>query len=180
MSNSIEKSGLLFLRNISSFLLIIILFFNIFGYQVYFTMLQNSVRKEIKSRIREGINEADLTIIVISDDNRKEITWIKPLKEFTFHGNLYDVVRVSDKEGKIIYSCINDTRESKLLKDFASKSESGNKARKLLSNISLNFIYENCSFFLFNNSTAHIYKPSSFMIVSKSIETSDPPPKHLL
>lgn len=180
MSNSIKKSGLLFLGNISSFFLIIILFFNIFGYQVYFTMLQNSVRKEIKSRIREGINESELTIIVISDNNRNELTWIKPLKEFSFHGNLYDVIRVSDKEGKIIYSCIKDTKESKLLKDFASKSETGNKARKLLSNISLNFIPENSSFLLFNNSTANIYKPSSFILVSKSIETSDPPPKHLL
>jgi hypothetical protein len=160
--------------------LIAILFFNIFGYFIYFNFLQNNIRKEISSRMRQGMHDSELSIIEVNSRNLSELQWIKPNKEFRFRGCLYDLVKTAQKDGKEFLYCINDTRESKLISDFAKNTESNQRAKKLLSNfISANYISCETNFSPVDICNIYHFSISHFNILLNIREINDPPPKLL-
>jgi hypothetical protein len=175
-----KSSGLKKLGKTISLLLIIVLFFNISGHYIYFNVLQNNIRHEIKTRIRHGLHESELTIIEITAQNQTELTWIKPQKEFTYRGDMYDVVKVIEKNGTRYFHCINDTKENKLIREFAKRAESSQKARRLLSNISLTYIFQEEFYDNIIETSDHEYYTQPFNLTSKIKDTSDPPPKLFL
>jgi hypothetical protein len=163
--------------NLTSLLLVIILLFNVCGYFILFNVVQKNIRREIRVRIREGTRESELTLIEVSGFNDPEIKWIEPDKEFTYHGNMYDVVKIARKGGKQLYYCIDDVKEKELIVDFQKKHESNQKARKLLSNITTVFTLPISSPFHINEASEQAFCVSYFDIKSKIREVADPPPK---
>jgi hypothetical protein len=163
---------------LSSLILVSILAFNVCGYYIYFNLAQDNIRREIRARIREGSKEKDLTVIEISGDSANEIRWIKPNKEFTYQGNMYDVVKIKQRNGRKAYYCINDTKENKLIADFSRKCESNQKARKLVSSFSQNYVFQPESLFHINETSNHDFTILSFDIRSKIKEVCVPPPKY--
>jgi len=165
---------------LSSLLLVIILLFNVCGYYIIFNVVQNNIRHDIKEQIREGMTESELTMIEITVQNEAEIRWIEHNREFTYRGNMYDVVKIKPvRDGKILY-CINDIRERKLITDFAKKNESNQKAKKLLGNFSTNFLPQPGLLRYINESSDQDFLLYTFDIQSKIKETADPPPKLIL
>jgi hypothetical protein len=162
---------------IASLLMLLIFLFNVCGYYICFQFVQSEIRREIQARIREGLDNSELTVITVSANDNLEVRWIKPDKEFTYHGSLYDVVKTELKNGKIVYHCINDSREKKLINDFNKKNESNQKSRKILTS-------HNTSYFAQFRALAHINEISDrdfysmpFDYISRIKEVSDPPPK---
>jgi hypothetical protein len=180
MSNKTIKSGTGFSGKSTSLLLIIILLFNVFGYNVYFNVLQNSIRREISFRIKSGIQESELIIIELTTQIEQEITWIKPEKEFTHGGNLYDVVRVTHNNGKTFFHCINDTKENRLIREYAKNANSSQKARKIMNSINLIYFCDQGSDLYLRETSNHEYYTKAFHLTSKNREISDPPPKAIL
>jgi hypothetical protein len=167
-------------EKLSSLLLVIILLFNVCGYYIFFNVVQNNIRHDIKEQIRAGMTESELTMIEITVQNEAEIRWIEHNREFTYRGNMYDVVKIKPvRDGKILY-CINDIRERKLITDFAKKNESNQKVRKLLSNFSNNFLPQPGMLRYINESSDQDFLLYTFDIQSKIKETADPPPKLIL
>jgi hypothetical protein len=169
-----------FKGKIISLLLLTIMLFSVCGYFVLFNLAQNQIQREIKSRIRHGLIDSELTIIEVTVQNATEIRWIKPGKEFTYRGNMYDVVTVTEKNGKTLLKCINDIREKKLIRDFAKNAESSQKARKLINNISLTYIFQEEFYHNINETSNHEYYTRPNDLASKIIEIADPPPKSIL
>jgi hypothetical protein len=158
-------------------MMIIILLFNVCGYFILYDVLQAKTHREIKARINAGINEKELTVIELNSLNAAEIHWIEADKEFTWHGNMYDVVKSDIKNGvKQIY-CLNDTKERKLIKEFEDKNDQAQKTRKLLTNFSLVFLPQPSSNPFITESTDQDFFTRQSYIKSKIREIADPPPK---
>ncbi len=164
-------------KYISLILLIIILFLSN-GYQLYFRYLQHNIRQEIKHEIKNGLNENELSIIVVSDNDEKEIEWTKKNKEFRYKGEMYDIVKTKINGNKKIYYCINDVKEEHLIANFTKHNRRRNKIllriKKLLSN---KYLPKNNSE---NNKIlqANIYFAEyQFLYKSRFKETLSPPPK---
>jgi len=162
---------------LTCFCLVLILLFNVCGYHIFFNLAQSNLRREIKTRIREGLNEDELTFIEVSARNDAEIMWIKPKKEFSYHGNRYDVVKINYKDGRTYIHCINDIKENKLITEYSKNSESNQKARKLLNNIFTCFVANIDLFFHIRETSDHDYYSyqSDLNLIIKEI--ADPPPK---
>ena len=164
-------------KYISFILLIIILFFSN-GYYLYFKYLQHNIQLEIKHGIRKGLKEKDLSIIIVSLNNEKEIEWTKKNKEFRYKGMMYDIVKTKIKSNKKIYYCINDIKEKKLIANYTKHNRRRNKVllklKKILSN---KYLPENYSI---NNKIgkANVYFAEyQFFYKSRFIGTLSPPPK---
>ena len=145
---------------------------------MYFKYLQNNIQQEIKHKIRKGLKGKDLSIIVVSLNNEKEIEWIKKNKEFRYKGLMYDVVKTKIKNNKKIYYCINDIKEKNLIANYTRHNRRRNKVllklKKVLSN---KYLPENYSI---NNKIekANVYFAKyKFFYKSRFMETLSPPPK---
>ncbi len=164
-------------KHFSYILLIIVLFFSI-GYHLYFKYLQINIQQNIKLEIRKGIDEKDLSIIVVTSENEKEIEWIKKGKEFRYKGSMYDVVKTETLSNKKIYYCIDDIKERNLITNYTKQNRKNNKTLLLLKKILSNkYFPEN---YLFNKST--VVKNISFskyqsLYKSRFDPPSPPPPK---
>lgn len=82
--------------------------FLVFKYQ------QNTIRKEIKSQIKSGVDENELHIFEITPAFLKKIKWTKAGKEFRINNRLFDVVKREHQNGKFVLKCINDIQETEL------------------------------------------------------------------
>jgi hypothetical protein len=66
-------------------------------------------------KIKQKIASETLTVLSFTHQEIRSLRWLKH-NEFIFNDNMYDVVSMKTGEnGKIIYHCINDTHEKKLL-----------------------------------------------------------------
>lgn len=104
----------------------LIFLFNNGCYYLLFNALQSKVQKEVAELIRKGMKEEDLTQVVVQLKGQSEISWIKPGKEFSYKGQLYDVVRSKINEHKVYYYCLNDQKEKQLV----SSAHKLNETRK--------------------------------------------------
>jgi hypothetical protein len=109
-----------------SILFICTLVFNTFGYFVWYSVSKYNIREEAEKKIREGINEAELSLIVIKTSDLSTIDWTKENKEFRYNGEMYDIVRMEIKGGSVHYYCFKDREEKQLIAQFI-KSETTKK-----------------------------------------------------
>jgi hypothetical protein len=177
MSNGLIKIGPGFIGKSTSFLLIIILLFNVCGYFILFDVLQEKNHRDIKARINQGIREKELTVIELNSINVSEIKWIEANKEFTWQGNMYDVVKFDIRNGTRCIYCINDTRERKLVREFEDQNDQAQKTRKLLTNFSLVFLPHPSPIPFILESSDQDFCINQSIITTKIREIADPPPK---
>lgn len=106
------------MRALTGIFLITLFLYQIIGIQFVYSYKQNAIRKEIKKRIKEGVDANDLHYIQYSDQNKKDFVWIKK-KEFKYQGKLYDVVfKKVNSDGIVTFECIDDTQEALLFKSL--------------------------------------------------------------
>lgn len=112
-------------------MVILAFLFSQFGPYLTFKAQQYWVKKEIKTRIKNGVPQSEL----ISFDanqlmNSKEFVWEKLGKEFFFKGNLYDIVSATSLNGKFIFKCINDKQEKQLFANLEHLVKKQNETDK--------------------------------------------------
>ena len=95
---------------------VLLFLFNMEGYYIWFGVQRSRIKTEVRQVIGRG--EADDQLTVITVNNPSDLDWEKPGKEFRYHGEMYDVVRSGSKEGKTVYYCFNDRKESRLVSAF--------------------------------------------------------------
>lgn len=145
---------------------------------MYFKYLQHNIQQEINNEIKEGLNEKDLSVVIIPLKDENKIIWTKKNKEFKYKGLMYDVVKTKIKNGNKYYYCINDVKEKKLITSFFRNNRRKNKSllklknilsKKYLSNkFSKRISIKNTNIYLFENQ--EFYK-------SKILEVLSPPPE---
>lgn len=169
------------LRKYLSAIILMFFLFNIVGYYLWFSYVKNNIQKEIRQEIRKGLEDKDLTLITIPIDDESGLCWIKPGKEFTYHGEMFDVVKIKISNNKKYIYCINDTKEKKLIADFSKNNESsGPKARKSPANFHYIFVIQSESLHLILEFSNLNYCIKSFDIASAIKEITIPPPKFFL
>lgn len=104
--------------------------FSQFAPYLTFKAQQYWAKKEIKTRIKQGVPESELTCFNASKAiNSHSFEWIKTGKEFFYLDNLYDIVKTDVIDGKVIFKCINDKQEKQLFANLESilKKSTGNQ-----------------------------------------------------
>ena len=144
---------------------------------MWFGILKHNVQRQIRQEIRQGLSEKDLTIITVPVNDESGICWIKPGKEFTCGGKMYDVVKIKISGNTKSYYCIDDVKEKKLIAGFSKVNESNQKARKLLSNFHYIFVIKPESFFHIIETSNHDFCIKPFETESAIKEVTIPPPK---
>ena len=100
----------------------ILLFINSGGFIILFYQLQQHVKKEILSSIREGeynVNEVARFVLSKKDLNKNVNGYVwENAHEFKYRGRLYDIINISYKNDTAYLNCVNDITEEKLVKSF--------------------------------------------------------------
>jgi hypothetical protein len=164
-------------KTISLILLTSILFISN-GYYLYFKYLQHSIHQEIKHEIIKGLNEEDLSLIIVPLTEVRNIEWTKLNKEFVYNGLMYDVVKTKIKNNKKYYYCINDNKEEKLIAYYLSHNKRRNKLLLLLKKLYSHKYFPNSFSINIKTSIANIYHDRCQNTYrSIYIETIPPPPQ---
>jgi hypothetical protein len=100
------------------------LFISQAGYYFIHSIKQNYLKEQAEKKIVGGIPDKMLTAVDAGADGR-DIQWKEERKEFYLRGQLYDVAKRKNVNGKEIIYCFNDRDEGKLLQQFNKAVRSG-------------------------------------------------------
>lgn len=109
-----------------SVLLSFIMLLNAIGYYPLFKIKQWQVHEEMKSLIRSSLPDDKLKCVTVSVNEEYKIHWEwewEDEQEFTYEGNLYDVIRTSMEGNTTHYYCIQDTQETNLFAQLDQEVE---------------------------------------------------------
>jgi hypothetical protein len=115
-------------KSITSFLLLIILV-QVMGYYLAFRIRQNEVKEEMHAYLKSHTNDQHLTHFHLplhnGELNDERFTWDND-NEFEFAGKMYDVIERNVSGDAVVLHCLEDAKETELLKVFEQmqKSES--------------------------------------------------------
>jgi len=116
------------------------------GTYVVFKHYQYKIRKEVKRKIKKGVEEKDLVLLKIpknlEESNNQKFNRIHS-KEFSYLGEMYDIVRQAEYADTTYYWCIWDKEETALfaqLEDNFNKIWNTNPLKQNTSELALNFI----------------------------------------
>lgn len=155
------------------------------GFYPIYQAKQEGIQKEIKRKIREGLPEDQLHKIYFAKDETPH--WVKPGKEFILKDKMYDVARKLEKQDGIVYLCLDDTEEKKLLSDISVSMDKKNEKKPTPQRIALE-LFKRINFnevliqpiltHTFEGQRKGIYH-SHFLIQNGFLSTSTPPPDFL-
>jgi hypothetical protein len=77
------------------------------------------VRREVKRRLEKDVPMDELTLFSFAKNQLSQIRWVKPNREFSYLGEMYDVVQADTVGDSIHYRCWWDNEETKLNKKLA-------------------------------------------------------------
>jgi hypothetical protein len=149
----------------------------------FFRLQQLSIRHEIKNCLKLGVAEDQLAKIKVTIANRDSLEWEHD-REFRYHGDMFDVVRISAYNDTIIYYCIADKNETLLfarLDEMTWKQVNANGNGKQLKNIFrilANMYPEPADITWSSNSQGFVFLPSPGSNYSSfATGPSNPPPE---
>lgn len=108
------------LRKVFSGLLVCMLMVQAIGFSVYFQVEKTRIQKQLKTKIKLGVPDTQLTHFDFSRKDYAQLTFLKKEKEFKFGERLYDIVHKKiSKNGRINLKCVHDIQETRLFKHLA-------------------------------------------------------------
>lgn len=105
---------------------------NITGYHIIFYLRQQEIKAEMRAAIRlQTYSEGETDFVFSANDKQsmKQLDW-EGDDEFSYNGEMYDVIEKKTENGKLIIRSIADKQETALLnkaKDHWSQNEKSNK-----------------------------------------------------
>ena len=119
------------LKKLFSILLLSCLLFNTAGYHLIFYIRQAEIKAEMKRSLLHSDNkEVDLLVFSLNDKkNIEKLEW-EDDDEFELNGEMYDVIEKKTQNGKLIIRCINDKRETELIKNYEKINKEGNSKNR--------------------------------------------------
>jgi hypothetical protein len=101
------------MRKFVSLVFLSVLLWQFFGFVGYFEFSRISIRKEIKTLLKNGVDPSELCHFQYTPDELNQLNWVKD-HEFVQEGNFYDVVRRFERGNAVYLECISDTKEKAL------------------------------------------------------------------
>lgn len=161
-----------------SIIVLLIILFNIGGYYLCFTVLQLKIRTEIKQAIRNGLKDEDLILFEISDNSNPAVHWVESEKEFSFKGEMFDVVRIKKQQNKKLYYCINDRKEEQLILNYRKNHNSEKQTdKKIKTGFNVQFFAQQFVIKNYKYATNIRYPNLIFLYKSNNLDIHSPPPK---
>jgi hypothetical protein len=108
-------------------LLVSLFLFNSFGYYFIFTYNRCMIRREMRCLIRANYFEHSCTTLQISDPQTDPDFKKLNKTEFRYKGILYDIISEQVSGNSVIYRCIIDKQEEKLISGFYRSQEFANR-----------------------------------------------------
>lgn len=106
------------MRQFFAILLLISFSVQIRGYHIYFHYQQANIKKAAKRAIRLRLKEGNTEEFVFSLSDVHEMPeWIDE-NEFSFRGEMYDVIEKKIEGGKIYIRCVSDKKEAALIDNY--------------------------------------------------------------
>ena len=111
------------MRKLLAIVFVSLFAFQTAGFLIVFELQKYSIRKEIKSMIKQGLPEEDLVVFRIAEEEQN--AFLKNFlffdkNEFRLEGKMYDVLRVEMEANFIYYYCVSDEKESLLFANLDS------------------------------------------------------------
>lgn len=121
----------LLLKKPMAILLLICLFLEVIGFYFVFLLRREAVKQEVWSYLHQNQhnNYAQTLSFSLNDPGIRETPVWENENEFSFKGEMYDVIEKKELNGNLVISCISDKKETSLIKDF-EKDLSGNTSNK--------------------------------------------------
>jgi hypothetical protein len=150
----------------------------------YFTgkIAQYKIKEEMKEKIVRNIPDSFLEAIPLPG-NENNIDWEDEGREFSFKGEMYDVVRTKKINGQIIFYCINDKKEDLLLAQLNDITKSNNQntgKNSQLPDIKLVYdcvITNHIDYFILSFHKAHACIHYSVALTQQTAAIIAPPPR---
>jgi hypothetical protein len=114
------------------------------GYHAILSIEKEEIREKVEQQIIKSLKKSDLICIIANAENISKIEWERPEKEFSFEGDLYDVVYSESVCGITHYYCLRDIDETKLKRkiDILLENQTERLPVQSHSKLILNFLSE--------------------------------------
>ena len=106
------------MRQFIAILLLISFSVQIRGYHIYFHYQQTNIKKAAKRIIRQRLKQENSEEFVFSLSGGHEMPEWKDDNEFSFRGEMYDVIEKRIEDGKIYVRCVSDKKETALIDNY--------------------------------------------------------------
>lgn len=171
---------MIYIKNITLYsLLFLILSLHLFIPYLIFKVKQTCIRNEIKNTIKHGLSENEM--MCFSQHEIKHAQWNEINKEFWLNGNIYDVVKITYKNGIKFYWCINDNKEKRLfatLDNIVNKRMHDYTPKILKKIIGIEWLCNyNTISFCFNSTLKRICKTYILKLYFADVYLIPPPPE---
>ena len=128
------------MKRVLPIFLIVLFLANSIGITFLFLHERNMLKNEFRNYMKNNIDRNKLIKIILPKSAvLDELIHKTDKDEFRFHGNMYDIVVQSETRDSIIYYCLNDEKEEKLIKGFSdlvnSSTEQNSPLKKCVENI---------------------------------------------
>lgn len=176
------------LKKASILFLILNILYLSFGYFFVFKTIQKSIKKEIKSILKQDLLKLEPEVFRFKSDiytNQPEnFKWYENNKEFFYFDKLYDIVKTEVSGNELIIYAINDTKEQMLVKNFNSiNNYTGTqlplkaKIQNLLTFLQLTYIQSKNTLHFYCNQNILTYFDIKNLYEFQSLYNSHHPPK---
>ncbi len=169
------------MKKILSLVFVFVLLFNVAGYFVWFVVQKQKnykdINKEVRNRVRFNLNKEELSLIIVSENNKDDILWTESGKEFEYKGAMYDVVKSEVKNGEIYFYCINDVKEMQIKANFLKIHKVGKRSSKIKKIPQITYFLSDQSDKQFKISFTHNYFFLQYNYLSNTVDIISPPPK---
>lgn len=167
------------LKLLVAIILILLLFFNISGYEVFYAFQIAEAKKEMKQQMQKGIWGETVRFSF----ERQELTqlhWEDGGAEFSLNGRFYDVVAKRWQGNNLVIDCIPDEQETALVTAFmqATRQHTHDAAYNALAKMLL-ITYLPCSslpLLLPESFKTHCFSEYQFSISFFEVRIPTPPP----
>lgn len=170
-------------KTITAAIFFLALFISQAGYFFIYSIQQHYYKEQAENKLMAGIPDEMLTAIDVSVDG-KDMQWREEGREFYLQGELYDVAKIKNVNGKELIYCFNDRDESKVLQQLNKVVRSGNDQNSDSKNSkqTIKFQFSDLIIAAKKNIPSDCNPASNYLtfndnIVSTSIEVKGPPPK---
>lgn len=108
-------------NRITSFLLLTLFLFNAIGCYLLFFILNSENRSTMQSDLRKGHH---IQLMRIHRSEIKNVVFREEGKEFIFKGEMYDIKSITRDGDFVVFHCINDKTEKRLLAGLETQAKS--------------------------------------------------------
>lgn len=169
------------MRKLIALILFSVFLFNLAAIPVWFHITRFMIREDMEQKIKENLDESELTVLTVTEKEFSRLHWTRAQKELEYNGNMFDVVRIQSSNHKKLIYCLSDRREKHLLVQYKAHQKNRKKNRQRISQTEYNKYFPTKHRYLFSSLANKILYPDTrSRILMERFSPPLPPPKPII